>query len=407
MANNQPDNKPTWLTVEEAWQQLAQVAPSAQLEVQQLPLNQAVGYTLASAPVSLINVPPADNSAMDGFAISLANCIVGESYTISQRIPAGTAPVELQAGTAARIFTGSEVPEGADTVVMQENADYDQQQVTFTRLPRLGENIRRKGEDIAIGQPLLPKGHQLRPQDIGLLAAAGVSEVEVQRKLSIALIATGDELVEPGQPLAPGKIYESNAPMLQALLEGLGYSATVLRCVDDPAQTRQILSNAADLHDVIITIGGVSVGEEDHVKDALQALGEINFWKIGLKPGKPFVLGNIADTPVMGLPGNPVSAFITCCLFCKPFLRAMQGGEFTTPRHWTAKAAFERNKPNARQQYLRGQMVNNEATLLAKQSSAVMTSLCEADVLVVIPAEQTVEKGQPVQVLPLLELVNC
>ena len=399
-------NKPSWLTVNQAWQQLAEAAPLAELEKHLVSINQAIGKTLAESPVSLINVPPADNSAMDGFAVCLADCNTDQQYSISQRIPAGAKTSPLLPGTVARIFTGSEIPENADTVIIQEHANYDDNQASFSKLPEPGANIRRSGEDIAQHQPLLPVGHRIRPQDVGLLAAAGIAEVCVYRPLSIALVATGDELVEPGIPLSAGKIYESNSHMLAPLLTGLGYQISIHRCEDDPEQTRQTLLNAAEQCDVIITIGGVSVGEEDHVKNALEQLGSINFWKIGLKPGKPFVLGHIDQTPVLGLPGNPVSAFLTCCLFCKPFLRVMQGSEFRIPQHWNAIADFDRPKPDARQQYLRGKFNDGKASLLAKQSSAVMTSLCEADVLVIIPAETPVKKGDLLQVISLLELVN-
>lgn len=405
-------NTPKWLTVEEAWQRLAQAAPDCRQAMEQTKVVAALGRVLADAPLALTNVPPADNSAMDGFALSPEDSAASAPLTlpISQRIPAGTAPEPLAPGSAARIFTGSEIPPGADAVVMQENCSYDSGQVTVNRLPRSGANIRRCGEDIARGKPLLPAGHRVRPQDIGLLTAAGVEVVDVYRPLRVTLVATGDELAPPGQPLPPGKIYESNSPMVAALLTETGCGVKALRAPDDLQQTTALLQQAAEA-DAVITIGGVSVGEEDHVKTALNRLGTTDFWKIGLKPGKPFLLGDIAGKPLMGLPGNPVSAFVTFALFCRPFLRAMQGQAFTTPRHWPARAGFDLPKPIQRQQYLRATLAtddqgNRVVHKLANQSSAGQTSLCEADVLAVIPPETGIAKGEMIQVISLAELVH-
>lgn len=411
--------KPRWLTVAEAWEKLQQSVPNTRPAVEPISLNKALGRTLAAAPSALINVPPADNSAMDGFALRYRD--LPGPLPISQRIPAGSAPQPLAPGSAARIFTGSEIPPGADTVVMQENCRYDETQVSVEKPPQQGANIRPSGEDIAADQPLLAAGHRLRPQDLGLLAAAGIASVQVYRPLRVTVLTTGDELIPPGQPLEPGKIYESNSPMIAALLTRMGFQTDVLRAPDDLSATVELLQQAAN-NDAIISIGGVSVGEEDHVKNALNQLGETAFWKIGLKPGKPFLLGAIhssdmhssdipSTTPLLGLPGNPVSAFITFALFCKPFLNALQGGTFTIPRHWRAKAGFQLDRPNPRQQYLRatlamGENGHSSVKLLPGQSSAMQTSLCNAEVLAVIPPETRVEEGQEIAVISLTELTG-
>ncbi len=401
-----------WLTVEEAWSRLQQAVPTSRPDIEAIPIADGLNRVLAETPCARINVPPADNSAMDGFALAVADLAGSEPTTlpISQRIPAGSASQPLAPGTAARIFTGSELPAGADTVVMQENCDYDTEQVTVNQHPEPGENVRRTGEDITLDKAIFQQGHRLRPQDLGLLAAAGIASVRVYRPLKVSLIATGDELVPPGQPLAPGQIYESNGPMIAALLTTMGCEVTIWRAPDDLETTKALLQQAAE-GDAVITIGGVSVGEEDHVKSALNQLGETDFWKIGLKPGKPFLFGDINDKPLMGLPGNPVSAFVTLTLFCKPFLSALQGQPFATPRHWWVKSGFAVNRPNTRQQYLRAALAIDEqgetvANKLKSQSSAVQTSLCEADVLAVIPVEATIEKGQMIRVISLVELVN-
>lgn len=401
-----------WLSVAQAWTQLQQAVPAKRPAAESIPLTDALGRTLAETPVALINVPPAANSAMDGFALRCDD-LQGTPFTvlpISQRIPAGSAPQPLTPGSAARIFTGSEIPPGADTVVMQENCRYDETQVKVEKLPERGANIRAVGEDITAGQPLLSAGHRLRPQDLGLLAAAGIDAVQVYLPLHVTVLVTGDELIPPGQPLEPGKIYESNSPMIAALLTTMGCRVEVLRAPDNLIATVKLLQQAAN-SDAVISIGGVSVGEEDHVKNALSQLGQTTFWKIGLKPGKPFLLGNIGNTPLLGLPGNPVSAFITFTLFCKPFLNALQGGAFSTPRHWLAKADFTLAKTNQRQQYFRAVLATGEkeepvVKLLGSQSSAVQTSLCNADVLAVIPPDTLVEKGQLVEVISLHELVG-
>ena len=406
-----------WLTVDEAWTRLQQAVPDSRPDVEQMPIHDSLGRVLAESPHSLINVPPADNSAMDGFAIGQAALADDTPITlpITQRIPAGTAPQPLTPSSAARIFTGSEIPPGADTVVMQENCDYDEAQVTINALPAIGNSIRQAGEDIAAHQPLLPAGHRLRPQDLGLLASAGIASVKVYRPLQVAVVVTGDELVTPGQALQAGQIYESNGPMLGALLSQMGCQVTHLQAPDDLDSTVALLRQAAQ-SDAIISVGGVSVGEEDHVKTALNQLGQTAFWKIGLKPGKPFVLGHLRDNdglekPLLGLPGNPVSAFVTFALFCRPFLNTLQGGVFQRPRHWWAKTGFAINKANARQQYLRARLaVDDNGEVIVQrnrsQSSAVQTSLCEADVLAVIPAETTLAAGDMIQVISLVELIN-
>ncbi len=397
-----------WLSVEEAWRRLEAAVPPNVLEIEKIPVEESVSRILVTAPEARVDLPPADNSAMDGFAICHAEIDEDGTVPISQRIPAGSENVPLKKGTAARIFTGGEVPSGADTVVMQEMCDYDEERVRIRTLPARGANIRHAAGDIAQGELLLGPGRRIRPQDVGLLAAAGIDTVEVFRRIRVALIATGDELVKPGQPLTRGTIYESSLPMVTSLLQGYGCQVEALHCSDDQSATRAVLESSARHADLVATIGGVSVGEEDHVKAALASLGETKFWKIGMKPGKPFLCGSILGTPLLGMPGNPVSAWVTCGLFCKPFISLMQGSNFAPPRIWNLKADFSFDRTSDRQEYLRGTRIGSGETvrLATSQSSASLRALCEADVLIVVRPGQTLRPGDRVDVISIAELLS-
>ncbi|MEX2334126.1 MAG: gephyrin-like molybdotransferase Glp, partial [Pseudohongiella sp.] len=289
-------------------------------------LSQADARVLLRDVVAGCDVPPWDNSAMDGYAVDSRALHIDTSLMVSQRIPAGTAPGALVPGSAARIFTGAPMPDGADAVVMQENCRAEGDRVFVSKPVVPGENVRRQGADVPLGSVLLRAGHRLRPQDVGLLAATGQSSVLVGKRPRVALMATGDELIEPGQPLRPGQIYNSNAYMLAAMLRVLGIDPIDIgRVPDSLAETEAALRRTAQQVDCIITTGGVSAGEEDHVRAALQRCGRLTLWKLALKPGKPFAYGQIDNTVLFGLPGNPVSAFVTFLLLVRPALLAMMG----------------------------------------------------------------------------------
>eukprot|EP00903_Cladosiphon_okamuranus_P004491 g4489.t1 len=260
-----------------------------------IPVANASGKILAEDILSTINVPPADNSAMDGYTLRLADAKTSQPIPISQRIPAGATPAALKPGTAARIFTGAQIPEGAEVVIMQENAEVIDDRVIFTTTPEsAGANIRCAGEDIKAGEKILHRGTRLRPQELGLLASIGMDQVSVFKPVRVAVLSTGSELVEPGNPLQAGQIYNSNRPMILSLLQSLGFEAIDAGiCTDNLAGTKAALEEAANNADIVMTSGGVSVGEEDHVKAAVEALGELNLWKVAIKPGKPFAFGHI------------------------------------------------------------------------------------------------------------------
>ncbi|MDD4880240.1 MAG: molybdopterin molybdotransferase MoeA [Gallionellaceae bacterium] len=368
--------------------------------------DQALGRVLAAPLTSGIAVPPLDNSAMDGYALRLSDCAEGRWLPVSQRIPAGHIGQPLQAGTAARIFTGAPVPEGTDTVVMQEDCEVDDGRVRVQRAPKTGANIRRAGEDIRVGQTVLTPGDRLTPARLGVAASVGATDLTVYRRLKVAVFFTGDEIVMPGQPLAPGRIYNSNRATLRGLLDQLGCEIVDLGQVPDRlGATVAVLERAAAQADVVITSGGVSVGEEDHVKAALERLGRIDMWQVAMKPGKPLVHGRVGDSDFLGLPGNPVSAFVVFCLFARPFLLARMGAAVAPLKPYTVPAGFDWGKPGKRREFLRGRFEAGQAALYPSQSSGVLTSLAWADGLVDIEAGATVRAGDPVRFLPLSELL--
>jgi len=378
-----------------------------------LPLMVTAGRVLAAAQTSTVAVPPLDNSAMDGYAVRLADIPVpGICLAVSQRIPAGTVGTPLLPGTAARIFTGAPVPVGADTVVMQELCEHGENGVVINCLPKFGENIRRAGEDISIGGEILTAGMKLRPQDIALAASAGLPELPVYRRLRVGLFFTGDELVQPGEPLPPGAIYNSNRYALRGLLEALGCEVQDLGTVADTLEaTRATLRQAAAGNDLIITSGGVSVGEEDHVKPAVEAEGRLDMWKIAIKPGKPLAFGEVRKAGgkawFLGLPGNPVAAFVTFLIMVRPFILRLQGVAGVLPHSYTLPADFEWNKADARTEFLRGKLNAAGAVELFKnQGSGVVTSLSWGDGLVVKAPQQLIARGDSVRFIPFAELLS-
>ncbi|KKO05316.1 gephyrin-like molybdotransferase Glp [Pseudohongiella sp.] len=373
-------------------------------------LAQAGGRVLFEEIVAACDVPPWHNSAMDGYAVDSRSLRTDAPLVVSQRIPAGVAPEALVPATAARIFTGAPMPEGADAVVMQENCRMQDGQVVVTSPVASGENVRRQGADVARGSTLLQAGHRLRPQDIGLLAATGHATVQVGRRPSVALMTTGDELVEPGQPLRPGQIYNSNFYTLAALLRALGIELIDAgRVPDTLAETETALRQAAQQADCIITSGGVSAGEEDHVRSALQRCGELAIWKLALKPGKPFAFGKIDGSLLFGLPGNPVSAFVTFLLLVRPALLAMMGATDSSLPERVERSGFALPVSGPRQVYLRvclqGGAGDRELQVLPDQSSGVLSSVSRADGLAIIPPFTAVAPGDQLRFLSFSDIV--
>jgi len=371
------------------------------VDTEMVGLRDCLGRVLATDIVSASNVPPADNSAMDGYVLRREDWRGPDhALEISQRITAGTPPVLLKPGTAARIFTGAETPDGADLVVMQENCRADGQSVWINAVGAAGSNIRPKGQDIRRGATVLKSGHRLRAQDLGLIASLGSARIEVMRRLKVAIIPTGEELVEPGDMLKPGQIYNSNRYMLQALLDNWGFEAVDFGItVDDPGIISDVLSEASRKADVIITIGGVSVGEEDHVKTAVESLGHIDLWRVAIKPGKPFAFGDVLGTPFLGLPGNPVSALVTALVIARPFLFGCQGANFHDIIPLRKIALFDK-KGSARQEYLRIRSAANGVEIFEQQSSGALYSTSWGDGMVVQKPGEDIVEGNSVDVIP-------
>lgn len=400
------------LTYEQALEKLLAAAQPVE-EVRHVPLLAAAGRVLAVVQQSGVSVPPLDNSAMDGYAVRTADVTTaGICLPVSQRIPAGTVGVPLQPGSAARIFTGAPIPAGADAVVMQERCEHGEGGVVINQVPKSGENIRRAGEDITAGADILPAGVKLRPQEIALAASAGQPELPVYRRVRVGMFFTGDELVQPGEPLPPGAIYNSNRYALRTLLEGMGCEVRDLGAVEDRLDaTCDALRRAAADNDLVITSGGVSVGEEDHVKPAVEAEGELDMWKIAIKPGKPLAFGKIRKEGghawFIGLPGNPVAAFVTCLMMVRPFVMRLQGIAQVAPRILNLPCASAWNKPDgARLEFLRGRI--NEAgaiELYRNQGSAVATSLCWSDGLILNPPGNCIAAGDTVRFVSFAELL--
>ncbi len=366
-----------------------------------LGLKHCLGRVLASDIVSEIDVPPADNSAMDGYALRLEDWIGPEdALEVSQRITAGTPPDPLTEGTVARIFTGAEIPDGANIVVMQERCEADDDLVLIKSVRKEGANIRPRGQDIRQGATVLEKGHRLRAQDVGLIASLGIARVKLMQRLKVAIISTGEELVEPGEAVAPGQIYNSNRFMLEALLDGWGFEVVDFGITpDDPKIIADVMSEASENADVIITTGGVSVGDEDHVKAVVESLGHIDLWRIAIKPGKPFAFGEVRGTPFLGLPGNPVSAFVTALIVARPYLFLCQGVSQMDIIPLQQTALFEQ-KGCDREVYLRIRSTADGAEIFEKQSSGVLYSTSWGDGFVVQKPGEDIDKGDTVNVLP-------
>ena len=369
----------------------------------------ALGRVLAAQQISTLTVPPLDNSAMDGYAVRMAEVAQsGVKLPVSQRILAGAVGEPLAVGTAARIFTGAPVPAGADAVLMQEDCVPEGDAVVINKLPRMGENIRRAGEDIKAGAQVLAAGTRMGPAEMGLAASVGLAKVPVFKRLKVACFFTGDELVTPGAHLAPGQIYNSNRYTLTGLVNDLGCELIDLGIVPDTLEaTEATLTRAAREADVVVTSGGVSVGEADYVKTAVEKLGRVEMWKVAMKPGKPVVFGQVGEADFIGLPGNPVSAFVTFCLFVRPFLLKRMGASDVLYRAFAMQADFAWARPGARREFLRARLQpNGKLALFPNQSSGVLTSCAWADGLVDLDVGGTVQPGDWVRFIPFSELLK-
>ncbi|WP_344762691.1 molybdopterin-binding protein [Actimicrobium antarcticum] len=393
---------------------LAAAQPLTEHEI--VPTLSANGRVLALAQSSQLDVPPMDNTQMDGYAVRSADCSDGAArLRVAQRIPAGHVGQPLLPGTAARIFTGALIPDGADAVVMQEQCTADGDDVIVAHAPASGEWIRRRGEDIRAGDDILPAGTRLRAQELGLAASVGLATLPVVRKVKVAVFFTGDELAMPGEVLKPGAIYNSNRFTLRGLLENLGCEITDYGIVPDTlVATRDTLRRAAQEHDLIITSGGVSVGEEDHIKPAVESEGRLTMWQIAVKPGKPLAFGEVDRAAqnqgkafFLGLPGNPVSSFVTFLLFVRPFILRLQGVNSVTPQAYALRAGFTWPKPDRRNEFLRARInADGSVALFPNQGSGVLTSTVWGDGLIDNPAGQAIAPGDIVRFIPFTELLN-
>ncbi|WP_172681722.1 molybdopterin molybdotransferase MoeA [Pseudomonas thivervalensis] len=395
------------MAVEVALERLLEMAARTPIvQRERLPLAEASGRVLAEDLVSTLDLPPWPNSAMDGYALRLVDW-KGEPLVVSQRIFAGQAPEPLAAGTCARIFTGAPVPAGADCVEMQENAVVESdQRVRFTEPMVSGQNIRPQGQETTVGEQVLAAGTRLGPIELGLAASLGCASLDVVRKVRVAVLSTGDELVEPGQALGPGQIYNSNRVLLCRWLKRLGCEVVDAGILpDDLSATRERLAQLSDV-DLILSTGGVSVGEADFLGIALREDGELALWKLAIKPGKPLTFGHYRGVPVIGLPGNPASTLVTFALLARPYLLRRQGVQSVTPLKFKVPAGFAWSKAGSRREYLRGRMENGRAIIYRNQSSGVLRSAAWAEGLVEVLEGQTLVEGDEVGFIPLSEVLG-
>jgi molybdopterin molybdotransferase len=411
--------RPTLLSLDDALPQLLAQAVALP-HVDTVSTFEADGLVLAQDVTSALQVPPQDNSSMDGYAVRVADCAQAAAVLrVTQRIPAGTHGTQLNAGEAARIFTGAPIPPGADAVVMQEDCEaLDGDQVKVNKAVPAGQWIRRSGEDVTRGAKVLSKGTRLTPAELGLAASIGLAQLQVSARPRVALFSTGDELVMPGdvapEAMPAGAIYNSNRFFLRAMLQRLGCEVTDLGIVPDKREaTIAALRDAAQHHDLILTSGGVSVGEEDHIKPAVETLGELNLWQLAIKPGKPFAYGKVNRSATgdachfMGLPGNPVSSFVTFLLLVRPFVLALQGVTKVDIARTEMTAHFDWPRADKRREFLRVKRnAQGGLDLFPNQSSGVLTSAVWGDGVVDNPAGQTIAKGDTVRFISFAEWLS-
>lgn len=385
-------------------------------EGEAVPLHQALGRILAEDVVSPVDIPPAPNSAVDGYAVYHAD-LNPEAETrlpVIGRITAGQPELpEARRGTAVRIFTGARMPPGPDTVMMQEDCTEDGDHVVIKPGIKKGANARKAGEDVARGDVVLHRGQKLRPQDVGQAAAVGRREVLVSQRLKVGLFSTGDELREPGADLEPGAIYDSNRYTIHALLTGLGCAVDDLGILPDDLETvRNALQAAEGKHDLLVTSGGVSVGEEDHVKTAVEALGKLHLWRLAIKPGRPIALGQVGRVPFVGLPGNPVAVVVTFLTVVRPLILRLMGGNGAPPHTFKVRAGFDHKKKKDRREWVRAHLVEDSSCGLTaekfpREGAGILSSLVAADGLIELPEDLTrLEAGAMVEFLPFSEVAQ-
>ncbi|WP_167409824.1 gephyrin-like molybdotransferase Glp [Pseudomonas sichuanensis] len=395
------------MPVEEALERLLALAEAAPIgDSEAVALADAEGRVLARELVAGLDLPPWPNSAMDGYALRLADW-QGEALPVSQRIFAGHAPQPLQPGTCARIFTGAPLPEGADCVEMQENAEVlEDGRVRFLEPLAVDQNVRPKGQETRAGEQVMSAGTRLGPIQLGLAATLGFARLDVVRRPRVAVLSTGDELVEPGLPLGPGQIYNSNRRLLVSWLQRLGcevVDAGIL--ADDLERTRQCLAGLGNV-DLILSTGGVSVGEADYLGLALREAGELALWKLAIKPGKPLTFGHYQGVPVIGLPGNPASTLVTFGLLARPYLLRRQGVANVAPLRFSVPAGFDWPKPGNRREYLRARIEDGQVRIYKNQSSGVLRSAAWAEGVVEVREGSMPRQGELVPFIPFSELLG-
>ncbi|WP_226500153.1 gephyrin-like molybdotransferase Glp [Pseudomonas sp. MWU16-30322] len=399
-------SKAALMPVEDALDQLLGMANEQRLaDSEILPLDEARGRVLASDLVATLDLPPWPNSAMDGYALNLAD-LHRQPLKVSQKVYAGQAPDALLPGTCARIFTGAPLPPGATCVEMQENVEVlEDGRVRFLQALKAGQNIRAQGQENRVGDILLRAGKRLGPFELAVAAGQGLAQLHVARRPRVALLSTGDELVEPGLPLRPGSIYNSNRVLLGHWLKELGCEVIDAGILPDrPAQTRLKLEQLQVAADLILTTGGVSAGDADCLGQVLRDNGKPLLWKLAIKPGKPLTVGHFGTVPVIGLPGNPTSALVTFGLLARPYLLRIQGVEEVMPLRFTVNAGFEWSKAGSRREYLRVRLEAGRAVLYPNQSSGVLLGATWADGLVEVPENSTHGIGDELRFIPFSEL---
>ncbi len=396
------------LTLEQARERMRAAArPFAATE--RVPTQEAGARVLAEAVMALVDVPPYDNAQMDGYAVRCADLgVIPACLPVQMRIAAGQQPGALPAGAAARIFTGAAIPAGCDAVIMQELTRAEGQEVVILQAPARGQFIRRAGSDIALGAVALEAGQPLHAQHLGIAASAGAASLSVVCRPRVALFCTGDELAMPGEAPVAGRIYNSNRFVLAGLLRELGCSVLDLGIVPDTlAATRAAIQHAATAADMIVSSGGVSVGEEDHVKAALESIGQLQMWRIAMKPGKPMAFGQVGTVPFIGLPGNPVSSFVTFVLLVRPFLLHCLGVRDCAPAAIALRADFDYGADPQRREFARARRnPDGGLDLFPSQGAALLSSVAWADGLVDVAPGAGIVRGQMVHFLPFSELTG-